>query len=79
MLDTLGKQLAGLREDILNGVLKYPSGYKYLCGYCAETVAAAKIYALYYSTLTLVLFWDTDKIKVSDRVRPENKAKTLGQ
>lgn len=79
MPDTPGEKLAGLRQDYRTGVLKYSSGYKYPCGYFAETVAAAKIYALYYSTLTLVLSKDTDKIKASDRVRTENKAKALGQ
>lgn len=78
MPDILDKKLAGLKRDYQNGVLKYSSGYKYPCGYCAETVAAAKFYALYYSTLTLVLSKDTDKIKASDRVRKENKAKAPG-
>ncbi|KAL8742899.1 MAG: hypothetical protein Q9190_004689 [Brigantiaea leucoxantha] len=69
MPDTPGKKLAGLKQDHWSGVLKYSSGFKYPCGYCAETVAAAKFYALSNSVLTLVLPQDTDKIKASDRAR----------
>lgn len=67
--DTPDKRLAGLRQDYSRGLLRYSSGYKYPCGYCAETVAAAKLHALSYGTLTLILSKDTDEIRASDKVR----------
>lgn len=69
MPDTPGKRLEGLMKDYRSGSIKYSSQNKYPCNYCAETVAAAKLHALYNGTLTLVLSKDTDKIQVSDKMR----------
>ena len=69
MPDTPETKLVGLKQDHSHGVLRYTPGYKYPCGYCAETVAAAKLHALYHGTLTLVLSKDTDEIRASDKVR----------
>lgn len=67
--DTPEEKLAGLKRDHDSGSLKYSSGRKYPCSYCAETVAAAKLHAFYHGTLTLVLPKDTDKTRASDKVR----------
>ena len=67
--DTPDEKFAGLWQDYSHGLFKYSSGYKYPCGYCAETVAAAKLYALSHGPLTLVLSKDTDEIRASDKVR----------
>ena len=67
--NTPEEKLARLREDYGVGSLKYSPGNKYPCGYCAETVAAAKLHALYHGTLTLILPKDKDEIKASDEVR----------
>ena len=63
------KKLEGLKRDDLSGSIKYSSQNKYPCNYCAETVAAAKLHALYNGTLTLVLSKDTENIRASDKVR----------
>ena len=67
--ETPEKKLGGLKKNHLSGSLKYSSGRPYPCGYCAETVAAAKLRALRCGTLALILPKDTDKIKASDEVR----------
>lgn len=69
MPDTPGKKLAVMVKDYKSGSIKYSAQNKYPCNYCAETVAAAKLHALYNGTLTLVLPKDTDKIRASDKVR----------
>ena len=69
MPDTPLKKLEGLTRDNLSGSIKYSSHLKYPCSYCAETVAAAKLHALYNGTLTLVLSKDTENIRASDKVR----------
>lgn len=67
--ETPEEKLEILRKDKRIGSLKYSSGFTYPCGYCAETVAAAKLHALKHGILALILPKDTDKIKASDEVQ----------
>jgi hypothetical protein len=61
--DSPEKKLARLREDDRSSSIKYTPSRKYKCSYCAETIAAAKLYAIKHGTLTLTLFKDKDEIK----------------
>src|ERR1700727_1951478 len=63
--DTSEKKLARLRENNRSSSIKYTPSNKYPCSYCAETVAAAKLYALKHGTLTPILSKDKDEIKAS--------------
>lgn len=70
------QKLKRLTLDLQTGSLRHrPTGFKYPCTYCAETVAAAKIYALYRGTLTLALSKDADAGRASDYVRTMLDAK----
>ena len=66
---TPDEMLAILLQDKQSGSLKYSPTFTYPCGYCAETVAAAKLYLLRHGTLTLTLPRDTEEIRASDKVK----------
>jgi len=54
--------------DLKFGQIKYrQANPESPCSYCAETVAAAQLYALCHGVLTLVFPKDTDELKVSGK------------
>ena len=67
--DTAEKKLSRLQQDLKSSSIKYTSSNRYPCTYCAEPVAAAKLYAIKHGTFTLILSKDKDGIKASDNVR----------
>ncbi|KAI1273101.1 hypothetical protein F5Y07DRAFT_402801 [Xylaria sp. FL0933] len=58
------RSLDGLRDDWSGHRVYYNRGTDFPCSYCAETVAAAKLYALQNGVLTLVPARDRDELVV---------------
>ena len=65
----LPEQTRKLATEWRRGLFKVTfNGVRVSCNYCAETVAAAKLYALHQGAVTLVLPQDADKVKVATTV-----------